>query len=82
MIKAGNEIDTLTPVAVKSVLAASLRAGMILVDEFDCPTIAIDHRIKAAVRGTGQITFLVEDLERGGWHDMTIRATKIVKVAA
>lgn len=77
-----NAIGTLTPVTVKSVLARNLREGMTLVDEFDCPVVIIDHRLKTTVRGTGQVAFLVEDLEGGGWRDITLRPSKPVRVMA
>lgn len=74
-------IDTIAEVAVITVNAASLRAGMVLVDEFNCPIVGIDHRVKAT-RSSGEIAFLTADLENGGWNRLAFRPALHVKVMA
>jgi hypothetical protein len=74
-------VDTFAEVATITINAASLRAGMVMVDEFDCPIVGIDHRVKATPR-SGEIAFLTADLDRGGWNRLAFRPTLQVKVMA
>ena len=74
-------VDTFSDVATVTINAASLRAGMVLVDEFDCPVVGIDHRVKASHR-SGEIAFFTADLKKGGWDRLAFRPTTQVKVMA
>lgn len=55
-----DDLDTLTVVPFVTIPARSLKAGMILVDELDCPAAEIDHRIRSA---KGAIEFLIHDFD-------------------
>ncbi|AJA43758.1 hypothetical protein MILLY_86 [Mycobacterium phage Milly] len=75
-------IDSLAAVDTVEVKAANLKEGMVLVDpDLGTPAVGIDHRIRAT-RGTGNVSFLVADLDDGGWRDLHLRASLVVKVVA
>lgn len=74
-------IDTFAEVATVTIKAANLKAGMVLVDEFNCPVAGVDHRVSTN-RGSGDIAFLIADLENGGWNRMAFRPTIDMKVMA
>lgn len=75
----GADIDILATFPVATVKGASLKPGMVLLDEFNSPAAVIDHR--AGSKG-GTIRFLVNDLEKGGWTEARIGENAAIKVAA
>jgi len=57
-----------------------LRPGMVLLDpELRTPEYAVDHRVGRA--RDGQVEYLVEDLDRGGWLRLNLTANKLFSVA-
>lgn len=76
----GQDIDTMDAVDTVDVAANALRPGMVLVDpELLTPAVAIDHRMRA-VRGSGEVRYLVADLDNGGWSEVGLRTMATVKV--
>lgn len=76
----GSDIDSLTEVPATTLKATSLRPGMVLLDpEFGTPAAVIDHRIGTS-RGT--VTYLVNDLDTGGWTQARFHEHAQVKVQA
>lgn len=77
----GADIDTLAEVPTTTVKASALKPGMVLVDDLDCPVAVIDHRVRAT-RGTGDVAYLINDLERGGWRTQRLGANSQITVMA
>lgn len=77
-----DDLDTLTSVRTVSVLARLLKAGMVLVDpKLDTPAAEIDHRTRA-VRGSGEVAFLIFDYDARNWFSQSFHANTQIKVMA
>lgn len=81
ILESFTNIDTLAAVATIAITAANLRAGMVIVDDLDCPVVGLDHRIKAT-RNSGGIAFLGADLDNGGWNRVEIHRNQQIRVMA
>lgn len=78
----GETVGALDSFEMTDVRAANLRAGMILMDaDLGVAEAVIDHRI-GAVRGTGSIAFLIEDVTTGRYEQAQIHGNRYVTVAA
>lgn len=77
-----DQIDTLSQPQTIEVIARNLKDGMVLVDpELGTPAVGLDHRIRST-RNSGNVSFLVADLENGGWRDLHLTGSVTVKVMA
>lgn len=75
-------VDTLEPMPSTTVLASSLKPGMVLLDpELMTPAAVVDHRVKA-VRGLGTVAYLVLDLDARRYDTVSLRAGAPILVAA
>ena len=74
-------LDILGEYPTTTIKATSLKAGMVLVDDLDLPAAALDHRMPAT-RGAGQVAWLAENLDEGGWYRQTFHQNADVKVVA
>jgi hypothetical protein len=76
------DIDTLAQPALVEVNASNLKAGMVLVDpELGTPAMGIDHKLRST-RNSGNVEFLVADLENGGWRNLSLFSNTVVSVIA
>lgn len=70
----GDTVSTLDSFDSVRIPTASLRPGMILVDDLGCAAAALDHRIGARPGGT--VAWLVEDLSTGRYVEAIFPSTK------
>ncbi|AEK09902.1 hypothetical protein FGG30_gp092 [Mycobacterium phage Pixie] len=76
------DVDTFATPAAVEVKAANLRPGMVLLDpELGTPAAGLDHKLRAA-RNSGNVSWFVADLDNGGWRELHLRPSLVVKVAA
>lgn len=73
-------LDLLASFESVEIPAAKFAEGMILLDELGCPAGLLDHKIGRAAQGS--VTWLVEDLDAGGWNPCRFAARKTFTVAA
>lgn len=82
IIWTGQQINTLSEVAAVELPATGLRPGMVLVDpELRTPAAAVDHRMRT-IRGSGEVRYLVTNLDAPGWSEINLSARGTVLVMA
>lgn len=73
-----NALDTFESVEIQ---AAQLRTGMLVIDpELGCALWSVDHRVRSA-RNSGSVTWMVEDLENGGYKNVSLSPKAMIPVA-
>jgi hypothetical protein len=75
-------IDALSTPEFVEVRADQIKEGMVLLDPFlGTPVAGIDHKLRST-RGSGMLTWMAADLEDGGWRNVNILPSVMVKVMA
>lgn len=72
---------TLDTVPTVEVAGNKLRAGMVLVDQFNTPSAGIDHRVRST-RGSGDATFLAYDFDRRSITTLRLSPRRTYRVVA
>ena len=76
------DIDVLSQPEFVEIPAKDVKEGMVLLDPFlSTPVAAVDHKMRS-VRDSGCVRFFCADLEDGGWREVSILASVMVKVIA
>lgn len=76
------DIDALSTPKFVEIRADKIKEGMVLLDPFlGTPVAGVDHKLRSTT-GSGMLSWMAADLEDGGWRNVHILPSVMVKVMA